>query len=229
MTSTLRNQLTATELIGPLSVYWFVVFVGTAVAGALFGLLDSGLVGLRAGFWFALFVAIPVIPTVALSAWALLLSRYRIAVAGTAGAATGALAVVVLLGDATVLRLQFPQAVLLAAAIGALGAGCAARLLCLSDTETGRVLRHDAQRFAPQFTLRSLFVRILVLTRLVDKRPPVQVGPDPTHQGVGVAFAADAYARLFRAFAARLNKWLVRHRIPFAKAKSAVVFRTCGS
>jgi hypothetical protein len=61
-----------------LFAYWLVVFAGTATAGAVFGPLISGLDGFLVGFWFALFVAIPVIATVALTAWALLLSRHRL-------------------------------------------------------------------------------------------------------------------------------------------------------
>ena len=145
--------------------FWTSVWLGTAVAGGVFGLCVAGAPGLFYGIAAAGIVALPTQLTAAAVVWALECPRFRVALAGGAGAATGILASV-LTYDAAVYDVPFSSAIVLAAGIGMLGAALAGTLSRNAIRRRLRNLAFSGQR-RRHFSFLGSLLRLLVLGGLV--------------------------------------------------------------
>jgi hypothetical protein len=143
--------------------FWYAVWLGTIVAGGVFGAVLMGgikppagaLIGLVTGVISAALFGIPVIGTTAVVAWALWLSRFRIPVAATGGGLTFFVA----MWSASEYR---PLVLLGAIATGAVGGVVAAEIHRRKIALPGGQASVGPSR-PWQFSLRDLFVRIAVL------------------------------------------------------------------
>ena len=145
--------------------FWTSVWLGTAVAGGVFGLCVAGAPGLFYGIAAAGIVALPTQLTAAAVVWALECPRFRVALAGLAGAATGILTTV-LTYDAAVYDVPFSSAIVLAAGIGLLGAAIAGTLSRNAIRRRLRNLAFSGQR-RRHFTFLGSLLRLLVLGGLI--------------------------------------------------------------
>ena len=139
------------------------VWLGTAAAGGVFGLVADGCAGLVAGPSLAGLGAVLILPTVVIVSWPLCLSRFRAAVGGVAGSATGIVAVMAVSDPLLIIYLSFGWSIVLAGLIGAAG-GAAAAVWHRSLTRS-KETSIDLRRW--QFTLRSLLVRVAVIAALL--------------------------------------------------------------
>ena len=154
--------------------FWLYIWLGTLLAGGLFGamlgvlplldgeVLDSLVGGLIVGPFVAAEFATPIISSIAVLTWAFWLYRYRVLMAVLGGGATGILATIKLFRF-------FPQSMFLlcvvACLFGTVGAGIAVllhkRWMRSRDTSAS-----GAENQVWQFTLADLFARMTVLAVL---------------------------------------------------------------
>jgi hypothetical protein len=139
-------------------VFWGSVWLGTTLAGGLFGLLLDGWAGLAAGLIIAGVVALPVHVTCSTVTWCLRLTRIRAVMATFSGGATGVLATC-LLG-----RGQFTAELVIAAACGGFGSGAAGFLHHLWVRRQGRGAEVSP---SPPVTGRDLLLRLAVLAFVI--------------------------------------------------------------
>jgi hypothetical protein len=140
--------------------FWVVVWLGTTGASGVFGLVLLGgvyspkaaLVGLLS----AAVCAGPVVGTTAVVAWALWLSRFRVALAAFGGGLTG------LVYSYPLVRFFNPLVLLGAIVAGAVGGVVAAEIHRRTIAAPGGEAHVGPSR-PWQFSLRDLFVRIAVL------------------------------------------------------------------
>jgi hypothetical protein len=125
----------------------------------------AGAPGLFYGIAAASITALPTQLTAATVVWAGECPRFRVALAGLAGAATGILATV-LTYDTAAYDVPFSSALVLAAAIGMLGAAVAGTLSRNAIRRRLRNLAFSSQRRRP-FTFLGSLARLLVLGGLV--------------------------------------------------------------
>ncbi len=145
--------------------FWWAAYVGTIMAGGVFGALlamvegpGAALLGLIPGFVFAGMVAIPIHLTVVIMTWALWMSRIRVVSAGIAGGITGVVATQ-LIPDGSMDRY-----VLGAGVIGAMGASAAG---AWADRVSRDRTKTPSGNRVWQFTLRDLFLRVTVIAMLL--------------------------------------------------------------
>ena len=101
--------------------FWFLAWVGTTSAGSLFGLWAvREAMGLVGGAILAGAVAVPVLVSFAIATWALCLTRFRVLMAGLAGAATGTLATSFTF-DPIIFKFALWPGIIVAGLLGALG------------------------------------------------------------------------------------------------------------
>jgi len=140
-----------------------VVWLGTATAGGVFGLVAGGAAGLLAGPIIAGVIAVPILATVVMVSWPLSLSRFRTAVGGIAGSATGVVSVIAYSDELSHIYLSFGWSIVLAGLIG--GAGGAAAAAWHGWLTRSKETAFDVRRW--QFTLRSLLVRVAIIAALM--------------------------------------------------------------
>ncbi len=145
--------------------FWVMVWLGTSAAGGLFGLLLGCFPGLLFGIIFAAMLGVPVVATVAIVSWALWLSRYRLLIAGLAGAATGVVATLMLdpgsiLGGTSMILLGS------AGLLGGLGAAAGGGWYYFR-TDSGKMVQAVDRAAVFRFSLRDLFIHITVVAALL--------------------------------------------------------------
>ncbi len=141
--------------------FWLAVWLGTALAGGVFGVVSVGLVGLPFGFVFAGIFGGPVLALAATLAWCFWLSPYRVVTAALAGAATGVVSSAALNGGGLV-DFSLP----LAGLLGGIGAGTGGALHWRRTKAVGTNV--ETEKNEPwQFTMGEMFSRMTVFAVLL--------------------------------------------------------------
>jgi len=142
---------------------WFFAWLGTTVAGAIFGGIAGSAIGLFVGLLIAGFYAVPVVATFAVLTWACWLTRYIVFTAALAGACTGLLSTSMLWDS--IFNTDYPSSLVLA---GCIGASISAMFTGYYWSRLDRSARSDDNRkIGWQFSLRDMFIRFSVVTALI--------------------------------------------------------------
>lgn len=148
-----------------LATFWVSVWLGTAAGGSVFGLVTAGFPGLPFGAIIAAVFAVPVHVTAAIVTWLLGMYRWRVALAGLAGGATGIVATL-RPSDSFPLTDSLALATVMAGTIGALGATLAGVLHCRLGGPEWKPSHASGGR-GRRITRRDLLVRTAVLAVLL--------------------------------------------------------------
>jgi hypothetical protein len=149
--------------IGEVFRLWFVAWIGTVLAGGVFGALVGAVFGLLAGPFFAAFFGVPVVCTIAALSWALWLDRAIVLMAAIAGGLTGFIATAMVWDP--IFMLEYGGSLVAASIIGALGAG-----LCTgwySIRHSHGIAGNTFIAGVWHYSLRDLFWRFTVVAVLV--------------------------------------------------------------
>lgn len=172
-------------------VCWLLAWLGTIAAGGVFGVLEGGVAGLVVGPILAGLVGIPIYITIAITTCLMWLSRFSVAMAGIAGALSGAAATMLIWES--YLPLSLYASIVLASILGGLGGALGSGLY------RARYLRRREGHGLPtdsrwRFSLRDLFVRVTIIAGLIcawtwlcssiyNARTPVSVDDLRSHFG----------------------------------------------
>jgi hypothetical protein len=138
-----------------LTAFWFWAWLGTVFAGGVFGVLLAGPLGFFLGCLVASIAGTPIVVFAAVLAWCLWLTRYRITFAVIAGATTGVLTSLPVIG-------YFDIFVPVAGILGGLGGGIGGGLHWFRSKSDAT---SDEKPDRPwQFSMRDMFVHITVLS-----------------------------------------------------------------
>ncbi len=145
-------------------VFWLLAWLGTIVAGGVFGVLVGGVAGLVVGPILAGYVGIPIFMTIATTTSLMWLSRLSVAMAGIAGALSGAAATV--LTWEPYLPFSLYASITLASMLGGLGGALGGGLY------RARYVRRRNGPASPtdsrwRFSLQDLFVRVTIIAGLI--------------------------------------------------------------
>ncbi|NLS91227.1 MAG: DUF1559 domain-containing protein [Planctomycetaceae bacterium] len=140
-------------------VFWLATWLGTILAGGVFGVVNAGPLGLPFGFVFAGMFGVPVLAVAATLTWCFWLSRYRVVMATVAGSATGIVSTIIMFGD-----VPFDFHVSLAGILGALGGGIGGGL---HWRHTRGVVASAEENEPWQFTMREMFSHVTVFAVLL--------------------------------------------------------------
>ncbi|MCA9247425.1 MAG: hypothetical protein KDA42_09930 [Planctomycetales bacterium] len=138
---------------------WLFAYMGTCLAGGVFGMLFEGVAGFLFGMGFAAGFGIAVHVSAAIATWCLFLSRYSFQSAILGGAITGLWATWTTHED--IFMLWTYAEIAMAGFLGALGAGVSAAWFFR------RTKPRCLDRLTGRFTLREMFFRTAVLSALL--------------------------------------------------------------
>ncbi len=168
----------------PLAVrFWLVVWLGTTVAGGLFGLWTDGFAGLISGVLLAGILAMVGQAAAAFFAWFFWLFRFQMAMAILVGSATGVIATASVFRHLARFReSNIPLTLVFAGILGALGAGLAGFWYRGVLADHGYCLETLGGRYRGPITRRDVWIRLAILAALAVVVARCFIGQDHSPQ-----------------------------------------------